>query len=883
MRVFPQSLRSFPQWVTLIVLCSFSLNSLQHLQAAEGCYVRFKLIDPADVTFHTRLGGYIHKVPWYLPRTIWPENANRDRSAGFTSGRFTDWFDVKQWGGTKLHRRMNRSGGIAEYPNMTIEFIFDAPQKKQKATPASTTKQTEKPVRRVIIELATAPNEANIVKRFDEKFTGNRATFLVSPNLKEDHTDLESLSQMQARHLAWAKAASGGKRVSPKKHYLFTSFYGPTMEGAEVLWLLGLNVVGHQTPEMREKYPEMRNPGHTHSVMFGPAATKEQIDELMQKHAKRNQHLTKGDPFGFSDEICARPLIGENLQARAHFHEWLAKRSISAQTLGVNSLTEVIPIETPDVLKERMKENPAAARRVFYYTCRFRQEAGTERIRWHTEAMHRHFPKGLLSYSLVADHPYFGGTGLGMGLKTSNTTWGNYPLALDWFDLARNHAVDLIAIEDWMGLQYMYGPNTTWEGFQLMGYQAAMMRSGSRGKLPIMSLITPSDETNLTLKTTSALAQGSKHYFYWTYGPTAFGTENYWSDLKGEYDGIARIARQLAKAEHITGEGEMRKTKVALLYSVSSDLWQPFGYKQMLERRALYLALVHHHYLVDFLTEEDLAAGRLQEYDVLYATDANISSKATSRIEEWVKQGGYLFGTCAAGSRNEFDESVSGLSKVFGIDAKVETEEQKGEYRVRGRLNGMRYLDQISLEETKETGRVSTFGVLGVKVKFRPSGGKVIGTFGDGTPAAIMNEYGKGKAVYLGGCLGLSYLKDAKFVPDRLAEKYPALHRDILDRWAMASGAPRLVELSEKIVEAGLYDSPKGSALVLANFTYRPIEKLSVSLPVRKSIHQVRSVEAGSIPFQQEKATPTQQQAGFPFVIRFQMKLGLNDIVLLEE
>ncbi|MCU0873601.1 MAG: hypothetical protein MUE50_14780, partial [Pirellulaceae bacterium] len=36
-----------------------------------------------------------------------------------------------------------------------------------------------------------------------------------------------------------------------------------------------------------------------------------------------------------------------------------------------------------------------------------------------------------------------------------NPTWGGYPLACDWFDVARRQAVDLIGIEDWMGLQYM--------------------------------------------------------------------------------------------------------------------------------------------------------------------------------------------------------------------------------------------------------------------------------------------------------------------------------------------------------------------------------------------------------------------------------------------
>ena len=108
---------------------------------------------------------------------------------------------------------------------------------------------------------------------------------------------------------------------------------------------------------------------------------------------------------------------------------------------------------------------------------------------------------------------------------------GKYPLMLDWFDLARQHVTDVIGIEDWMGLEYMYGPNYTWEGFQLMGFQVSMMRSGSDRTLPIMPFVTPSNDTNFLLKATSGLAQGAKHLFFWTYGPTCMSTENYWSVL----------------------------------------------------------------------------------------------------------------------------------------------------------------------------------------------------------------------------------------------------------------------------------------------------------------------------------------------------------------
>ena len=834
--------------------------------AADGVFVRFKLVEPNEARYYVKLGGYIHVEPWYLPAAVWPAGADKDASKRLNSGEFSPWFDAKTWAAGRLHGRMQRSGGVAEFPNVSATFVTSEPHS----------------ARRVVIELATAADEKQIVKRFEETLSGERTSFLISPALVKDRDGLESLSQMQSRQLQWAREAAGGKRASPKQHILYTSFYGPSLEGAEVLSLLGFNVVGSQTPEIHAKFPELVSPGHTHNVDFGPAATQASIEGLMKSQAPQYEKLSAGVPFGFADEICCRPAIGTNAEARAHFHAWLAARGVAPKDLGVAALTDAVPIETPQQLQEQSTTNAAAARRTFYYTCRFRQEAGTERIRWHTEALHRNAPAGLVSNTLVADHPYFSGTGLGLGLKTSNGAWGGYPLALDWFDLARRKAVDMIAVEDWMGLQYMYGPHFTWEGFQLMGFQSAIMRSGSRAQLPIMALITPSDETNLVLKTSSALAQGAKHFFYWTYGPTAFGTENYWSDLRGEYDGVARIARQLAAAESITGPGTTRKTRVALLYSISSDLWQPFGYIHMLERRAAYLALVHEQYLVDMLTEEDLVAGRLKDYDVLYATDACISSAACAEIERWVGDGGFLWGSCAAGSRNEFDEPASGLAKTFGIDPAVTTQVQPGAYSVRGGLNGMTYLDEVSVDQTNELGEAAKFGALGVKVRMKPTTARVIGHFGDGTPAAAINSFGKGKGVYFAACPGLSYLKDAHFVAAELKERYPATQRRLLQAFAAARGVPRLVELSAPVVEAGVYDAPTGAALVLANFTYQPIEKLTVRVPLVKDIRGVRSVEHGVLSFQRAAPSPALRAQGYTTVAVFVTKLGLNDILLLK-
>jgi hypothetical protein len=808
-----------------------------------------------------------------LPKGTVPVGADKDETKRLKSGAFSEWFDLKSHAGKLLHRRLSRAGGVAEFPNVTARFVTNEPAVRRK----------------VVIELADNPDAASVVKRFEESFDGDLTSFLVSPDLRKDADSLETAAQMTARRLVWAQAATGGKRCAPQRHIIQTSFWSPqrpelNVQEAQVLHLLGFNVVGNQQPEVREVFPHLKVPGHTHRVGFGPANTRQGIDELIKEHAKKQKtSLKAGAPYGFADEICARPRIGDNAQARAHLHTWLKDKGVAAKDLGVRKLTDVVPLETPEAYREAAKVDPFAAARVFYYTSRFRQEAGTQRIHWHTESFHAHFPEGPITTTLVADHPYFGGTGLGMGM-VPNSTWGGAPLALDWFDMARRKAVDLFGIEDWMGLQYMYGPNSTWEGFQLMGFQATMFRSGGRNQdVPIIAWITPSDETNLRLKSHSALCQGAKHFFYWAYGPTATSTENYWSDLRGSYDGIARVSSQLAAAEEVLFPARHRLTRVALLYSISSDLWQPYGYRSMLERRGIYLSLVHDQYLVDMLTEQDVEAGRLKDYKVLYATGPNLTLQATERILGWVRDGGHLFASGNAGTRNEFNEPVTGLAEALGVKVGAKATTQDGVYRVRAQLNKIPHMDRVAFEGEQAVGLGPGFGVIGIKTNVATAGGDVVGRFGDGSPAVIAHRFGKGQARCVATTPGISYIKDANFVVSELKEKWPTEHRRFINAAAQAAGALPQVELSHPVVEAGVFEGPEGVALVLANFTYEKIEKLTVDLAVRRPISQIYAADdpQTAIPFTFGPCIHRQRDEGFTGVVRFEIPLELDQIVLL--
>ena len=852
--------------VTVFLLCLVVLFS-SLAGAADGLFVRFQLerSDAADEAWFVTLRGIIHNPPWYLPAVTIPEGADKDVARRLDPGTFSEWFDLGTHAKKELHGRLDRAGGVAELPNVTVQFGDGLKDKKRKLR----------------IELATAPTETAVVKRFEESFVGDLTGFLVSPTLREDADSLETASQGAERRLAWAREASGGRRVAPEKLWIQTQFWSPqraelNLKEAETLWQMGFNLVGNISEEaVRKKFPFLEPAGH-HWVEFGPSLTREEIATQIQTHAAAARATPAPSLFGLSDEIACRPPIGDNVAALKQFHAWLKQRGLSPAALGVNSLDEVVPIESPVVLRERQKANPAAANRVFVWTTRFRQESANQRIKWLTETFHQVAPKSALTTSLVADHPYFGGSGLGMGMDVENTTWGGYPLMLDWFGMARDRVLDVAGIEDWLGLQYMYGPGYTWEGFQLMGFQAAIFRSGSRGTQPVITWITPSDEANLRLKSASALCQGAKHFFYWTYGPTATSTENYWSDLRGAYDGVVHVARQLAGAEHIIAPGRPRSTRVALLYSLSSDLWQPFGYLSMAERRLTYLSLVHDQYLVDMLTETDIESGRLSDYEVLYVADPCIAGATCDKIREWVKAGGSLQGSGAAGTRNEFNEPHTGLSETFGIEAEITVKKQDGRFDVRGGLNDMPWLDQITREGAPDV------GVLGMKIAFKPKTASVIGTFADGTPAVALNRFGKGRAIFIATSPGVSYAKDAGFVAKELKEKWPEAQRDFINATVRGAGIPRLVELSHPVVEAGVFESEAGSALVLANFTYQPIPHLQVKIPLKNIPQTVRSTEYGILEFKVEPSSPELQENGYNQVVTFSLALGWSDILVVE-
>ena len=529
-----------------------------------------------------------------------------------------------------------------------------------------------------------------------------------------------------------------------------------------------------------------------------------------------------------------------------------------------------MPVEQVDLPADELwgktfpRDADLKTRRIFHYAGKFAQYWSAKQLR-HTSDLIRGSLPGMKTEILPTSHGFFNAWGPpAMGLS--------YRL-LDFFQLAEQQSVDVLSAEDWLGLNHMYGPGTTWTGAQSFEYLNAVMRSAIGDRpIKLLSLITPSDDRYLRLKAFSSLAQGAKAFYFWNFGPTYFSTENYWSDLHSEYPGIAATTRAIHKAEDVIMDGRPVSDPVAILYSISQDSWYPDRPAPFVERRLLWHALRHLGVQPDFLREEDLANGRLKSCRVLYVVDQCVSRKASDAIDKWLRSGGVAYLSAAACTRDEFDEPyVPPFAREMWPDQAAAVVEQDPDPH--------RYNERVDLPKAKPltTVRVNlgstTFElpVLGCRLTLRAASSPALASFADGSPAGRLVQYGRGQVLGLGFMPMLAYGQGAGFKPTTLEEKWPSEPRELVAKALALGQVVPVARPSEPVVETGLICGPKGSALVLANYTYRPLAALSVDLKLPRPIRRAVSSEGVAVRVENTGAGS-----------RLTLPLEWTDLVLLE-
>ncbi len=794
--------------LTLFSLCLFNCS----LKAQKGSflvYIRFKVVKPVSQNLKVTVGGYRHEDPWYFP----------DIEVDAKANQWSEWINLSKW---DWHGKLSRSGGLAEYPAISLTV---------KDSSGQTVKGSE-----FEVQLAESPTEKDALISFTEKSDSGKIVFLAPYPLHKNFKEFETATQMIDRQTRWAKEAADGKPPKLEKFQIITNLWdinNAALEEKSVFLLktLGFNVVYNANFSLLKKY-ELKT--YQKNWLYQPDP--ETVAKGWEKTEKTGELIDKTAFWEISDEVSVMNFGSVNKEKlNGWFQEYLT-------TKGYKSNKPIKPIEYPleAIAGETLPKNVSLEERKFlYHAAKFGQWWSAKQLRQLNDLILEGLPNSVTS-TLLPSHGFLGNA---WGPSKIGMSYG----MLDIFELTKQESVNQLAVEDWLGLNHMYGPAYTWTGGQTFGYYNAIVRSAIGDKpISMQGLITPSDDKYLRLKAYSGLGQGDKSFYFWSYGPTYVSTENYWSDLKSEYDGIVKLNRSLQKAEDVLYPAKtVSDNSVGILYSVSHDIWNNKNQAPFVEKRLLWHALRHLQIQPNFLREDDVEAGNLAKYKVLYITDWNITRKASAEIDKWVKNGGILYLSAGAAIRDEFNEPYTpDFAKNIWIDNPTKNiTNEINTYNERTVLPTIKPLTTANIDVN---GKTINLPVIGVRLDLNKNL-QSFAKFADGKTAGAVTPYGKGQIIAVGFMPMLAYGKLADFKPETLEEKWKPEPRQIIEKSLELAKIDPVIKTNIPVVETNLLTGTNGSAIVLANYTYQPINSLMIDVKIAKPVKSATSVEGKTV------------------------------------
>lgn len=812
-------------------------------------FLRFKIVQPTENKFKVIIGGFRHKGG-----TTWSDWVLRNTTVDAESGVWTNWIDLTDY---NWHEKLNRAGGIAEFPALRLTAY-------SQNTPTVLSNYIYE------VQLADAPNDKNVLADFTEKSETNVIAFLAPYPLRENIKEFETGSQMTVRHNKWATEATNRKPINLKKFTAISQFWGHYDTGLErqdidTLKQLGISMIGNVNPKLA-RANGIKTYGYTRDYLPDPDVVSQKwkftIDNLDLKSEDGKWKYETIPHWTIWDEVSAIDFQDTPEKNNKWFRDYLRSKGLTDKDLG----KPIDQIEYPlKAMYESAlpKDSPLETRKIMYYSGKFGQWWSARQIKQLSGLIKQTFPQAETEI-LLPSHGFLG------------NAWGPYNIGysyrmLDIFEAAKQQSVSQFSTEDWLGLNHMYWYDYTWTGGQTFAYLNALTRSAAEGH-PIMmrGLLTVSDEKYLRLKAFSSLGQGAKSFFYWTYGPTYIGTENYWSDLRSMYDGIVKVHRDLEKAEDVLYPAKTVSDPVAILYSVSHDLWHTDDQAAFVEKRLLWHGLRHLQIQPNFLREEDIEEGKLKDYKVLYISDRCITRKASEAIDKWVKSGGILYLAAGASTRDEFYEPYTPpfAKIVFGEKATDKLINEKHKYNERVDLPTIKPLTNVTVNINQKTFNLPA---IGSRLNLSEST-KKFATFADGKTAGTITNYGQGQIIAVGFMPMLAYGQLANFKPTTLEEKWISEPREIIKLPLETAKISSVIETNVPVVETNLLTGSEGSVIVLANYTYQPIKDLTIDVQISKPFKQAVSIEGKEIKTQKLENGK----------MRFQLPFEWTDMIILK-
>lgn len=275
-----------------------------------------------------------------------------------------------------------------------------------------------------------------------------------------------------------------------------------------------------------------------------------------------------------------------------------------------------------------------------------------------------------------------------------------------------------------------------------------------------------------------SLSQGAKGLLFWQFRTEQWGAEYGFNlvNLDGtateRLDMAGRIATCIRENEDLFYALKPPQAQVAIGFSPMNPMLTYFADGNLNAYLACYLGtnrlLAHSGHPIDVVRMDDQAVDDdFSKYKaIFYPLPLWLDEKTAGKLKRFVENGGLLVAEPSLGQYGTDYFSVDtvpgmGLDEIFGCRREIISTRQSVPVKYKAKTLPSRFLEEILI----------------------PRGAKVIGKYADGSPAITMNEYGKGKAVYLGTNLFMEYI----FSESPATRGFVADLTKTLTRWATVS------------------------------------------------------------------------------------------------
>ncbi|MCM8824636.1 MAG: hypothetical protein NC937_00575 [Candidatus Omnitrophica bacterium] len=517
------------------------------------------------------------------------------------------------------------------------------------------------------------------------------------------------------------------------------------------------------------------------------------------------------------------------------FRDYLKSKGFTPQTFGKNSWEEVYPMKLSEPIT-------LADKKLFFWTTRFFVESLSNAFAAATRAFQRAYNQNILTTTNLNNWPglFFRAS---PGVKIANN-WDAGPDAgmglPDWFDLGRKKAISCIWTEDWFG-------DSSAQNWSMYG---DLLRCAAReGQIEyggyIVGHTTGSMPEGAKYKIMALAGHGAKAIDPYIFGPNPAFADG-WSEKEQVYQSLAEGIKILGKSEKLVAPGRPMDGTVAILLPQASQVWEKNSSIKayIWELYGLHEALTHENYPVDFVDDFDIEDGILhkKKYSVLYITAPDLSDRAQKNIVDWVSAGRTLVMMPGACNFDQYNEPVNIVTKIAGIkQVSVERAPQVHPSEI------------DRLKKTKILIKDERFSVEEVLTGFQtvplvPVTGKTLAVFEDGSNAIVEASYNKGKIFSYGFWPGITYhlspdRSDYKKLPQGWSEEA----RKMVTMPAKFANAQKLVEINQPLVEGCYLFSEKGIAVILLNWSGKPISELELVIDGAENATKVESIEHKSV------------------------------------